>query len=84
MGQTFRSVLNTNVPAAHKKAKAMTTIRRKLKAAYQESLLDTAKYYNMKVKPMMYAIGGKVWLLGKNLTTIWPCKKFDHKFHGPF
>ena len=74
----------TNVLAAHKRAKAIMTIRQKLKPAYQESLLDTAKYYNKKIEPMTHAIGNKVWLLGKNLTTIRPCKKLDCKFHGPF
>ncbi len=73
-----------DVLAAHKKARTITTIRRKLEAAYQESALDTAEYYNKKIKLMMYGIGNKVWLLGKNLTTIQPCKKLDHKFHEPF
>ena len=33
---------------------------------------------------MTYAIGNKVWLLRKNLTTIRLCKKLDCKFQGPF
>ena len=57
---------------------------RKLKAAYQESALNTTKYYNKKFKPMMYRISNKVWLLGKNLTTIRLYKKLDRKFDEPF
>ena len=78
----------------------MTTARRKLEAAYQESTLNMAKYYNKKLRPMTYAIGNKVWLLGKNLTPIqlcnkvWLlgknltliqlCKKLDRKYYGLF
>ena len=73
-----------DVPAAHKRAKVITMTRRKLEAAYQESALDMAKYYNKKVRPMTYTIGNKVWLLEKNLTTIQPCMNLDCKFHRPF
>ena len=72
------------VLVAHKKAETIMTIRRKLKAAYQESMFNTAKYYNKKIKPMTYRIGDKIWLSGKNRTTIRPCKKLDSKFHGLF
>ena len=59
-----------DIPAAHERAKTMMTTKRKLKAAYQGSALDMAKHYNKKLRPMTYAIGNKVWLLGKSLTTI--------------
>ena len=49
-----------DILAAHKRAKIITTTRRKLEAAYQESALNMAKYYNKKFRPMTYAIGNKV------------------------
>ena len=73
-----------DIPAAHKRAKTVTTTRRKLNATYQKSALDTAEYYNKKVRLRTYAIGDKVWLLEKNLMTILSCKKLDRKFHEPF
>ena len=51
---------------------------------YQESFFNTAKYCNKKVKLMIYTIDNMVWLLGKNLITIQPCKKLDCKFHELF
>ena len=43
-----------------------------------------ARYYNAKHKPMTYAVGDKVWLLTKNIQTIRPTKKLDHKKLGPY
>ena len=63
-------VKGPDIPAAYKMAMTMTTTKRKLKAAYQESALNTAKYYSKKVRPMIHTIGDNVWLSEKNLMTI--------------
>ena len=43
-----------------------------------------AKFYNKKVKFCEYAVGDLVLLSATNITTTWPSKKLDWKFHGPF
>jgi Chromo (CHRromatin Organisation MOdifier) domain len=43
------------------------------------------KYYDThKGEAWVYDIGTKVWLEGTNITMLWPIKKFNDKWYGPF
>ncbi len=54
---------------------------RKALAAAQESQSKQADQHR---KDITYAVGDKVWLFTRNITTDRPSKKLDHKMLGPF
>src|SRR5882672_6817285 len=46
---------------------------------------DMARFYDSHWREApLYAVGDKVWLNGKNITTTHPMKKLDHKWLGPY
>jgi hypothetical protein len=45
---------------------------------------DQARYYNRRHTDMSYAVGDDVYLSAKNIRSIRPSKKLDHKYLGPY
>jgi hypothetical protein len=73
-----------DVPAAAERAKQMETVRKDMEAHWRRTVTDQARYHDRSHKPREYAVGDRVWLAGKNIRTVRPSKKLDHKYHGPF
>ena len=66
-------------------AEQMKKIHEETKAALtmaQETM--KCNYNKKKGRSQECKIGKKVWLEGTNISTDWPIKKLDNKWHGPF
>ena len=54
-------------------------------AALYKAAEDMARYYDQnKQEPVIYKVGNKVWLEGKDIKTDRPCKKLEDKRYGPY
>lgn len=66
-------------------AKRLSEIEEEARAALVQAADDMARFYDAHHGPTpVFAIGQKVWLDSKNITTTRPTKKMDDKWFGPF
>lgn len=71
------------IPDAQTCAKALLELQKELEERWLEAARIQALYYNKKVMPRRFNKGNMVWLSGKNIRAIRPCKKLDHKYYRP-
>ena len=75
----------TRIEAANEFATRMTATQAEAKAALERAAQDMARYYDQHRAPApAYAVGDKVWLSSKNITTDRPTTKFADKWLGPY
>jgi hypothetical protein len=72
------------VPTAKANAERIVQTRKELEKHWQNAKALQAKYYNQKHTAKEYNVGEEVWLSAKNIRTVRPSKKLDHRFLGPF
>jgi len=79
-------VIESNVPAAEKYILKLDKLRKDMRDTLVLAKGRMAKYYNKNVasQELKFRVGDKVMLNGKNIKTIRPTKKLDHKMRGPF
>jgi len=73
-----------SAPAAKERAEQLIEVRTLLETNLQEAQESQKKYHDRKHKPMKFEVGDKVWLKAKNIRTMRPSKKLDHRQLGPF
>ena len=73
-----------SAPAYHL-TQTLSELHEEVKFAILNSQKSQELYYNLRHRPTpTYAVGDKVFLCAKNLSTNRPSKKLDHKNLGPF
>ena len=79
-------VMDSKVPAAETYVQKLDNLRKDLRETLILANERMVKYYNQGVvnKEPKYKVGDKVMVNGKNIKTIGPSKKLDHKMRGPF
>ena len=79
-------VMDSNVPGAEKYVLKLEKLRKDMQDTLMLAKERMAKYYNKSVadNEPKFKVGDKVMVNGKNIKTIRPTKKLDHKMHGPF
>src|SRR6266576_2275356 len=79
-------VIESNVPAAEKYILKLDKLRKDTRDTLVLAKGRIAKYYNKNIASQepKFRVGNKVMLNRKNIKTIRPIKKLDHKIHGPF
>jgi hypothetical protein len=71
-------------PKAEEHAKRLEDVRRTLEGTLVKAVEAQKRYYDRKHEPMMFRIGDMVMLRAKNIRTIRPNRKLDHRQLGPF
>ena len=79
-------VMDSNVPTAEQYILKLEMIRTDMRDTLMIAKERMAKYYNKSVtdNEPKFKVGDKVMVNGKNIKTIRPTKKLDHKMHGLF
>ena len=72
------------VPAVRQRFEDLEEIRTQMTTRLESARKTQRRYANLRTKPRIYAPGDMVWLAGRHIHTIRPCKKLDYKFYGPF
>ena len=72
------------VPEARARAQQVRDLRDAMGATWDAAVASQAKHYDRGRTPRTFRAGDKVWLNGKNIRSIRPVKKLDHKFYGPY
>ena len=76
--------VDREVPAARERVETLAETRAELEKRLEGARTAQRRYALRKTKPKVYAPGDAVWLAGKHIQSIRPCKKLDYKYYGPF
>jgi len=71
-------------PVAHERATTIKVVRDELTQHLRAAGEYQTKYYNQRHKPRHFNIRDEVLLSSKNICLVWPSKKLDNCFLGPF
>jgi hypothetical protein len=78
------SEIDREVPAARERFEALEDLRETMSKRLEDARATQRKYALLKTKPRVFAAGDMVWLAGRHIHSIRPCKKLDYKYYGPF
>ena len=71
-----------NISAVSKRAEQMINIYIIIKKCWQDTIEQQIKYFNTKIKFMIYSVKDMMWLNRKNICNIQLNKKLKFKFHS--
>ena len=72
------------IPAATERVHEFDCVGKDMETFWKHTVKDHAVYHNRHTKARTYRVGDNVWLAGKNIRRVRPCRKLGYKYHGPF